>query len=298
MREENSNKESKDRTLKKAYLIISSVIGTLLILAIVLYTYKRYTITEEEARTTSNRFFNMLIMENLSLKEFEELYPSFNELEHRVVLKKKCEINNLSKNSDGNFEVYSSVEISKNNSIPIYLLLSKLNGKVIIKLSKGINFAYYNRILEYGKKKGCLSGSENDAEMGKIIDDKKLNSDLELETRLKMNNIYYNLKVSNDIKKSYGMISGNVTVKNNNDFELGFGDIKCIVEFYNTNGNIVDSREIYLFEISAYGSKSSSVYSSSGSAASFKIIPTIKNTDALRNRIRDRIILETNFGCK
>jgi hypothetical protein len=298
MREEKSNIESKDVTQKKAYLIISSVIVTVLIITIVLYTYKRFSITEEEARTTSNKFFNMLIMENLSTKEFEELYPSFNELDHRVVLKKKCEINSLSKNSDGDFEVYSSVEISKNNSIPIYLLLSKSNGKVIIKSSKGVNYAYYNRILEYGKKKGCLSGNENDAEMGKIIDEKKLNSDLELETRLKMNNIYDNLKVSNDIKKNYGMISGNVTVKNNNDFDLGFGDIECIVEFYNTNGNIIDSQEIYLFEISAYGSKSNSVYSSSGSAASFKIIPTIKNTDALRNRIRDRIVLETNYGCK
>jgi hypothetical protein len=32
------------------------------------------------------------------------------------------------------------------------------------------------------------------------------------------------------------MTSGNVTIKNNNYFDIGYGDLDCIVEFYNRNG--------------------------------------------------------------
>ena len=292
MKDEYLNKENKDKNLKKIYLIGGSVIFTCVILLASYFIYERFTLSEEEAKNTSNRFFNMLVMKNYS-DQFVDVYPNFNQIGARVAPFELPKINNISKNSDGDFEVYSSI-----GNIPIYLLISKSNNKAIVKSSKGINYAYYNRVLEYGKKKGCLTGNENDIEMGKIIEDKKLKSDLELETKFKINDIYYNLKITNDIKQSYGMTSGNVTIKNNNYFDIGYGDLDCIVEFYNRNGNIVSSEKLYFFEIRAQGSASSSVYSSSESAVSFKIIPTVKNTEEIKNKIRDRIIAETDFGCK
>ncbi len=293
MKEEYLSKENKDKNLKNIYLIAGSVLVTCVIILASYFIYERFTLSEEEAKNTSNRFFNMLAMENSSFKDFEDVYPNFSYLGHRVAPRKKCEINSITKNSDGDFEVYSSI-----GNVPIYLLISKISNKAIIKSSKGINYAYYNRVLEYGKKKGCLTGIENDSEMGMIIEDKRLNSGLELETNFKINDIYYNLKITNDIKQNYGMTSGNVTIKNNNYFDIGYGDLDCIVEFYNRNGSIVSSEKLYFFEIKAQGSASSSVYSSSQSAVSFKIIPTVKNTEEIKNKIRDRIIAETDFGCK
>ena len=281
------------------YKIIASVITSLVLLSSIYFIYQHFSLSEEDAKNASDRFFNMLIMKNRSSKEFEDIYPNFNEIGSRVVPAKKCEITNLSKNSDGEYEVYSYIEISNNNSIPIYLLIGKSNGKLIIKSSKGINYAYYNRVLEYGKKKGCLTGNENDVEMGKIIKDKNLLSYLELETKFKMDDIYSNLKISNDIKSEFGMITGNVSIKNFNPFDLDYGDIECTIEFYSRNGNIVSTDKIYLLDgIRANGSTSSSVFSNTGNASSFKIIPVVKNTDALKNKIRDRIISETDFGCK
>jgi hypothetical protein len=278
--------------LKKVYLIAGSVIVTCVIILASYFLYQRFTLTEDEAKNASNRFLNMLVMKN-NYDQFEDIYPDFNQIGARVVPNELPKINNISKNSEGDFEVYTSI-----GNIPIFLLISKSNNKAIIKSSKGISYAYYNKELEYGKKKGCLTGIENDVEMGIIIKNKNLSTDLELETDLRMSLIYSKLKVSDNIKEQYNYASGTVTITNENDFSFEYGDIDCTVEFYNSNGDIVNSSELSFYDIKANSSASTSVFADTKNAVKFNIIRTVKNSDRLKNKIRDIIVSETDFGCK
>ena len=288
----NLNKEYKEKRLKSLYLIGGSILVTCVIVVTIYFLYKQFVLSEDEAKNTTNRFFNMLVMKNNSDK-LTDIYPDFNQMGSRAVALELPKINNISKNSDGDFEIYSSI-----GNTPIYLLISKTNNKVIIKSSKGINYAYYNKVLEYGKKKGCLTGNENDVEMGIMIKNNNLTADLEMETNYKLDLVYFNLKISDNIKQEYNFATGNVTIKNNNDFDFEYGDIDCRVEFYGTNGNIVSSDKLSFYDIKSQSSASASVISDTKNAVSFKIIRTVKNSVGLINRIRDNIISETKYGCK
>lgn len=295
--DESKNQVVKIETKNSKKILFGTILIVLLFLSCY-FVYKHFALNENIVRESSKRFFSMLIMDNLSSKDFEELYPNMNEMGNRVVFKKECVINSISKNSDGDYEVYASYQINNFKIKPVYLIIGRENNNTIIKSSKGINYAYYDRVLEYGKKKGCLTGEETDIEMGKIIQSKKLRVNLEMETRLKISDLYYNLKISDDIKEEFGSISGNVTITNNNDIDFGYFDIECTVEFYNRNGQINRSEKVYLFNgIKAHGSCSGSVFSTSQNSSKYKINPVINNSDDITNKIRDRIIYETQFGC-
>jgi|688.fasta_scaffold195035_1 hypothetical protein len=283
---------------KKSKKILYGILAIVLLFFSCYFVYNHFALNENIVRETSKRFFNMLIMDNLSSKDFEELYPNMNEIGNRVVFKKECVINSISKNSDGDYEVFASYQINNFNIKPVYLIIGRENNKTIIKSSKGINYAYYDRVLEYGKKIGCLTGIEADVEMGKIIQSKKLRVNLEMEARLKIRDLYNNLKISDDIKVVFGSISGNVTITNNNDIDFGHFDIDCSVEFYNRNGQINSSEKVYLYNgIKAHGSSSGSVFSTSQNSSKYKINVVINNSDDIINKIKDRIIEETQFGC-
>ena len=277
-------------------LFISIIVVFLVITSY--FVYQRFALSEETARETSNRFFNMLIMKNTNVDEIEKLYPAFNLVGSRIIFNNICVINNISRNSDGDYEVYASYQPNKFNSYPIYLLIGREDNETIIKSSKGLNYAYYDKILEYGKKKGCLTGNEDDIQMGLIISEKRLRSDIEVETNIKIQSLYSNIKTSSDIQSSWGSVSGDVTITNNNDIDLSFNDIDCRVDFYNRSGQITSSEKIYLLNgVGAYSSTSDRIFSISQTSRSFKIIVTINNTDEIRNKIRDKIIEDTEYGC-
>jgi hypothetical protein len=260
--------------------------------------YDQFTLSEKQAREISNRFFNMLVVNSLDDNIFKEIYPNFYSIGNRLVFKKSCRISNISKNSDGDYEVFGSYQPYKLQNYPIYLLIGKENNKTVIKSSKGINYAYYDRILEYGKKKGCLTGQEDDVELGRIIKEKDLRNDLEVKTFLKMNTLYDNLIINKDIREEWGSISGNVTVTNNNDIDFGYFDFECNVEFYNRNGQITSSEKVYgINEIRAHASSSGNVYCMSKNAVRYKVVPVIKQSFDLKNKIKDAIIAQASYDC-
>ena len=280
--------------IKKFIILLAICVATITIY----FVYQRFALSEDTARETSNRFFNMLIMKNLNEDEIEKLYPAFNLVGSRIKFNNICIINNISRNSDGDYEVYASYEPNKFNSYPIYLLISRENNETYIKSSKGINYAYYDKVLEFGKKKGCLTGNEDDIKMGYIISEKRLRSDLEFETDLRMQSLYNNIKTSSDIQNRWGSVSGNVTVTNKNDIDFSSYDIDCRVEFYNRAGQITSTEKVYLFNgVPAHGSASGHVFSTSQNSSTFKIIPTLNNNDEIRNKIREKIIENTQYGC-
>lgn len=113
--------------------------------------YQKFSFTEKVARDTANRFFNMMTNKNPDYKNIKEIYPKLSF--YRVVFNNPCTINNISKNSNGDYEVYATYNPNKVYSYPITLVISKENNEVTIKSSRGISYAYYDKVLEYGKKK-------------------------------------------------------------------------------------------------------------------------------------------------
>lgn len=284
--------------IKSNIKILFGSLATIIIVLISYFIFNQFALSEKEVNETSKRFFNMLIVNSLDNKIFEEIYPKFNLIGDRLVFNKTCKINNISKNSDGNYEVFATYQPTKMQNYPIYLLIGKEQNKTIIMSSKGISYAFYNRVFEYGKKKGCLTGLEDDVEIGKVIKDKDLKNELDLKALIQMNSLYDNLKITKDIREEWGSINGNVTITNKNNIDFGYFDFECNVEFYNRNGQITSSEKVYgINEILANRSASGSVFCTSRNSVKYKIVPVIKETFELKNKIRDKIISNTLFGC-
>ncbi|WP_396141688.1 DUF4339 domain-containing protein [Flavobacterium sp.] len=284
--------------IRKNKKILFASITAFLVVGFSFFIINQFTLTEKQARETANRFFNMLVINNLDENILKEVYPDFNSMGNRLVFKKPCKITSISKNSDGNYEVFATYQPNKVNSYPMYLLVAKEGGDIIIKSSKGLNYAYYDRVLEYGKKKGCLTGNEDDVEMGKIIKDKDLRYELDFKTQLMISTLYDNLKKNDNLRYNYGYISGDVTITNNNDVDFGYFDFECTVVFYGRNGQITSSEKVYsINSIMAHSSSTGRIFNSSDNAVKYKIICTIKETYELKNKVKDRIVLNTLYGC-
>ena len=281
---------------KLKYVLI--FVGFLSVMLISFWVYKRNTLDEETAKVLSLKFFNMLIVKNNSTEDFEKIYPSFGIIGSRTVFNTICEINNISKNTEGEIEIFASYKPNPSTNIPIYLLIAKENGYAFIKSSKGINYAYYNNVLNYGKKKGCLTGTEDDVKMGLIITDKNLKNDLEIETKLKVQDLYSKIKKTSNIQKEYGYAHGEVTISNASNIFLTAYDFTCRIEYYDSRGKITSSEKLNFWEgIPPNGSATSSIYNSSSNASTYKIIFNLNDNDAILNKVKDEVIAQTNFGC-
>lgn len=284
--------------MNKNILLIVSTFLLAIVIILVFFTFQRNRLTSGMAKETSDRFFNMLSTSNLDINAREEIYPNFRLIRTWITLTNgSYSINNISRNSDGDYEVYGSLNFGTGNSYPVFLIVGKKDRRTIIKSSKGINYAYYDRVLDYGKKIGCLTGYENDLQMGQIVEDKRLRQKMELEVGYKMHSLYDKIKTTNSIRRYYGISSGEVTIINNNDINFGYSDLECRVEFYDRNGSITGTSNLFLSHVSAYSSVSSYVSSTSENSVSFKVIPVIKNTEELKNKIKEWIIENTEYGC-
>jgi hypothetical protein len=263
------------------------------------FVYQLFSLSEESARETSNRYFNMLTMKNINNDELEKLYPSSSLIGERLVFNNICIINNISRNSEGDFEVFASYQPDDKNSYPIYLVIGRDNNKTIIKSSKGVNYAYYNKLLEYGKKKGCLMGNEDDIKMGLLISGKNLDNELEAKTDLELQSIYDNLEVKSNLRQEYGYITGNVTIINKTGINFDFFDLTCRIDFYDRNGQITNSEKVISINgVNSNSSVSGSVYSSVSNSVKYKVVPIINSESfQFRNKVKEKIIEETVFGC-
>jgi hypothetical protein len=258
-----------------------------------------FSLSEDDARNTAKRFFNMKMMKNLDEKEMDKLYPTFYQMGSWIIFENVCVINNISKNSDGQYEVYASYKPNNLISYPIYLLIGGSKSKPIILASKGVNYAYYDKVFEYGKKIGALKGNENDVDMSKIIQDKSLSKQLDLIVEMKISNLYNNLKTKSNLRlNSIGYVSGYVSIINNNNFnfENNFqnSDIQLRIDFLDKNNRITFStNETFYEELRPFGSISKKLLKETNNSERYKIT-TILNSDRVnfRNRIKDLVIQE------
>jgi hypothetical protein len=271
-----------------AYVIVL----VLLVLGLFGYiVYDKFSFTEDMARTTAKKFFNLLMVKGY--EGFQEIYPTINN-GSRIVTNKLCRINSIIKREDGNYEVFASYEPSKFNSYPISIVVNR-DEKVIS--SRGISYAYFDKTLEYGKKMGCLTGEEDDSKMEQIISSKNLRKKLDSETEAAILSIYLNLDVKGNLANNFGVTSGNVVIKNQSPYNLEYGDVSCKVNFLNSKGEVVETNDVLVTNIDAYGSISGHVFGSSNAASKYEIVKDIIATESLKSRVKDVLIKSSEFGC-
>ena len=304
--EEELNREVKTKKVippksednKKSSRILKFSLFGILIIIISFFAYQRFSLTEDKAKDLANRFFNAVIMENLDYNIIDEIYPDFRSIGSRIDFQNACIINNISSNSDGDYEVYASYNHNKNNSYPIYLLIGKVKGNTFIKSSRGINYAFYDKIYDYGKKKGCFSNNEDDVEIGKIINENNLRSEFEYLVDLELRGLYDNLEISSKLSNNrYGWTDGDVTIKNNNNIDFTVLEFDCRVEFYDGNRKLSHTEDLSIFNLDANNSASASIMSTKRLPSKYKVIPTIKRSYRIENLIKDKVIKEARYGC-
>ena len=289
------NVKAKKNWKKKLSLIF---LGILFFLAGI-FLYNTFSLSKDIAEEEAQRLFSLLSIENPDTKELELLYPNFTDIGQRLVLKGKIEINNISKNSSGNFDVFATY----NQRTPINVEVSRENFKNKIISSKGLSYYYYNQIRNYGIKKGCLTGNEDDIELGRIVKSKDLESNLNIDTATKIAEYYDNIKKEENIYESGGYfptLSGNVTITNNNNVYLDNSSIKCNLLILDYNGNVIESSPLYFFNtIRPHSSESARVYSTIPNGASkYRVEFDVNISENISNLLKEEVIRNIKKNCK
>ena len=265
------------------YIILVSAI---VVLAGILI-FQKFSFTEEMAKTTSNKFFTILMSKN-SRKEFEEIYPNYGK-GPRIITPVICMFNSITKRDDGCYDVYASYEVSKAKTNTIYIIVDR-NGKIVN--SRGVSPACYDKTLEYAQKIGCLTVSENDVEIEKVIKDRNLRQNLDNLANTMIQYANDQIKSNGKISITYGFASGNVVLTNNTPYDFDYGEIKCQVNFYSNDGSLTNTQDVYISNLPAYGSTSGMVYAETNSSSRYSITHSIIDNFNFRNKVKDHIIKE------
>lgn len=284
---------------KKKLLKVSIFTGiSVIILVTSFFLYQRFYLNEGMVKETANKLFTILTMKNADIKSIEDIYPEFRKIENHAIFNNICKITSISKNSNNEFEVYANYGKKIENSSTVLLLIGKVDGKVIVKKSKGIHYSYYDQVFEYGKKKGCLTGQEYDTEIEKVIKAKKLRDEIEALTALAISLLDKNIKLTSNASINYGYITGNVTVFNNNFIDFFTSEVDCWIEFYDAENNLVESDKIYLFEgLKSQGSVNGRISSGNSNASRYIVKTRVNVNEDMKLRIKNDFINSTTPGC-
>ncbi|MDA9761252.1 DUF4339 domain-containing protein [Flavobacteriaceae bacterium] len=280
---------------KQAIWIILSLLLTLSTITVV--TYYMNSLTDKKVRILAERFFSAVIVNKMDRAVINEIFPDFKYIQSRIDFKKSCVIDRISENSEGGYEVYATYHHNTYNSYPIYLEVNKIKGKPTIISSRGINYAYYNKLYEFGLEKGCFFSDFDDVEIGKIITRKQLDEKFDSLVNQTMSDLYNNLEISSNLETRYGYTSGSVTIMNNNNIGFDLLDFDCKVEFYDNLGNLRHTDEVSIYNLNANSSASGSIYSTTSKFKKYKVIPIIKKSDRLIQYAKDKLIEESQFNC-
>lgn len=286
----------KKKNSNKLFLIIIAVI---FVSILSFFLFNKFSFTEEMAKKETERLFSLLSLENPNQDELEKIYPNYSKIGQRLLLKEKIEINNVSKNSLGNYDVFATY----NKKIPITIEVTRENFENKILSSKGLSYYYYNEIRNYGIKKGCLTGNENDIELGIKVKNKDLESNLNIDTAAKIAEYYDNIKKDENIYETGGYfptLSGNVTITNNNNVYLDYSSIKCNLLMLDSNGNVIESSPLYFFNtIRPHSSESARVYSTIPNGASkYRVEFDVNISKNISNLLKQEVISNVNKSCK
>lgn len=292
----NNTTSSKKRNKKP--IIITALITVFCALVVSGYfIYEKYSFKEEDAKKVIIQFFEMSKTENID----DKIYPAYDKISRAIIMKNNYKINSINEDPvTGNYNVYAEYIHNESFKYPISFVVEKKNGRVQIKSSRGLCFYLYNGIYDYGEALGELNGKENDQEMSKIILRKNLaNNYLGAES---IEFFLMRLVMEANVKIDYsyfGSASGSVFLHNKSDYDLENSDINFKVNFLDSEGNVLASKNVdFLLGVKAGQSAQGHLYASGINDnwtkydATFEII----RTDRLKEEARKRIIEKARNG--
>lgn len=184
----------------------------------------------KKAETTVKSFISNLQFDNYD--KLFSFYPTFKEVETYWKLN-SIVISSSNINPDESITV-----IGNSNNRQVLFELQKQNNQYLIINSKGLSTYYDSNIYRYCKKIGCIGTNEYDADISIICKEKKYEYDKlvdDLKRRIEEKTILEN----HNISKSYGMVSGDITIKNYSRFTIPGYAYKIYVQYLNSKDEIV-----------------------------------------------------------
>lgn len=167
--------------------------------------------------------------------------------------------------------------------------VEKINGDYQIIKSKGLSSDFNSYLYKFCKKIGCIGTGNYDIEISKICNDNRyIFNDLVSEIK---KNIENNVNMENHtVTKSYGMATGDVTIKNYSRFTIPKFSYKVYVQYSDSKGKILFKSEETLAYSTIPFEQSITFYVSEMNSRSFKKIGIefkITDTDFIKNIIAD-----------
>jgi hypothetical protein len=198
--------------------------------------------SEKSRKDKCNQIVNTFVA-NLPLDNYEilyKLYPDFK------MVKEYWKLQDF---------VITSTTIDEDNMVSvigrseqlgsILFTLKKVDGNYIITNSKGLSTVFNSSLYTYCKKIGCIGVNDYDKDISQLCSSKE-EEFKSLVYKIK-NNIEQSVKIkNNNLSRSFGYISGDVTVKNYSSFTIPGGSYELYYHFLDYNDQLVfTKREIF-----------------------------------------------------
>lgn len=201
------------------------------------FAYKRFSLSEEEAKKAVLTFYQMSKAQTVD----KSIYPSRSQIDLSLILKKDLVINDISKNPEtGMYDVYTEYIYNESYKYPIVFNVEKKNGIVQIKSSKGLCYHLYNGVFDLGVALNKIDPKATDVEISKAIIKESLQQHYKSLESMEMILLNIQLKLSTNISSSYI----NVLLKNESEYDLNYDDVDCKIEFLDNYGNIINSKKV------------------------------------------------------
>jgi len=190
--------------------------------------------TEEQkikkAEDIVKKFVSNLPFDNYSI--LSSIYPDFSDIETYWKLN-TIDIISSNLNEDGKIAIVGS-----SGRHQILFELESLNNKYLITNSKGLSSDYDSNLYKFCKRIGCIGTSEYDKDISKIC--KKKKHEFESLLDILKTRIENRTKIENQtLSKSFGMVSGDVTIKNYSRFTIPGSTYEIYVKYLNSKGEVV-----------------------------------------------------------
>ncbi|GAA4292682.1 hypothetical protein [Aestuariibaculum suncheonense] len=188
------------------------------------------------AQEVVNAFISNILVDNY--ESMFEYYPSFRELNGNYWKYNSLELTSTIMKQDGSIEIFAK---SRSNN-QLFFKLIKIDGEFKIVNSKGLSAYYNSNLYKYCENIGCIALTDYDLEIAQVCEiNKKDYNDLinSIKTRIEENTVL----VNHTLSKSFGTVSGNITVKNRTRFTVPEYAYDIYVNFLNTSNEVLFSYE-------------------------------------------------------
>ena len=270
---------------------------TILFVTIVLMGCKR---SEEEILTSAEktvlRFVDEVKLQNF--KSAEETYPALAEFSSYRILK-EFKINR-SEIVDDIVKVFAEYKSPAGNDMhPIQFTLreEELDRWMIIN-SKGLSPYIYQDVFTIAKRSGCITNIESDVQIEKdcMFLEKNIEKRVqEIKEHIEAN-VDFVMRGSN-LSKSYGYISGEVTVMNTSGLSIPSYSYDLYVTFFNSQGDLIHAEKVTAFGgLSQNELKQFSFFSSNISRQydKYSTLLRITDTDFIKRYIIQNEVISCN----